>query len=117
MSDKIGCQIDGHPAHGVLFEHLIVSKIVINIYGGNGQARDFTIHVGRNHQQADTFPGSETGIDVTLGFGSYRVTDEIHSSVLSQDTLSQYSTDCSRVIHSDETKTRTIANLEIQCYY
>ncbi len=70
MSDKIGCQIDGHPAHGVLFGHLIVSKIVINIYGGNGQARDFTIHVGRNHQQADTFPGSETGIDVTLGFGS-----------------------------------------------
>ena len=75
MSDKIGCQIDGHPAHGVLFEHLIVSKIVINIYGGNGQAHDFTIHVGRNHQQAVTFPGSETGIDVTLGFGSYRVTD------------------------------------------
>ena len=77
----------------------------------------FTIHVGRNHQQADTIPGSETGIDVTLGFGSYRVTDEIHSSVQSQDTLSQYSTDCSGVIHPDETKTRTITNLEILCYY
>jgi hypothetical protein len=73
--------------------------------------------VARNHQQADTFPGSETGIDVTLGFGSYRVADEIHNSVLSQDTLSQYRTDCSGVIHTNETKTRTIPNLEILSYY
>jgi hypothetical protein len=50
----------------------------------------FTIHVGRKK-------------------------DEIHSSVLSQDTLSQYSTDSSGVIHPDET--RTITNLEILCYY
>ena len=65
------------------------------------QASDFTIHVCVNHQPAETFRGSETGIDVSLGFGSYRVivTEERHHSVLSQDTLPQYSTDCSGVIH------------------
>jgi hypothetical protein len=40
------------------------------------------------------------GIDVSTQFGSYRVTEGRHHCLLSQDTLPQYSTDCSGVILS-----------------
>ena len=52
-------------------------KHVVTENGGNANASDFIIHVSGNHQSPDTFPGSETGTDVTLGFGSYQVTEEI----------------------------------------
>jgi hypothetical protein len=66
----------GPPGQGVLFGHLIVIiHVTGNIHGGTGgaTASDFIIHVSGNHQSPDTFPGSETGTDVTLGFGSYQV--------------------------------------------
>jgi hypothetical protein len=101
----------GPPGQGVLFGHLIVIKHVININGGDAVASQFTIHVSGNHQSPDTFPGSETGTDVTLGFGSYQVSEEIlGNTVLMQHTTTQYSTDCSGVIHPDETKTCTVTN-------
>ncbi len=52
--------------------------------------------------------------DVRLGFGSYQVSEEIlGNTVLSQHTHAQFGTDCSGVIHPDETKTCTIANVFI----
>lgn len=99
------------------FGHLIVIKHVININCNpaigcvNAKASDFTIHVSGNHQSPDTFPGSEIGTHVTLGFGRYQVTEEIpQNTVLSQHTSTQYSQGCSDVIHPDETKTCTITN-------
>jgi hypothetical protein len=105
----------GPPGQGVLFGHLIVIKHVDNRNQspdgvGTAVASDFIIHVSGNHQSPDTFPGSETGTDVTLGFGSYQVTEVAPC----QGTLNCYeaafSPDCSGVIHPDETKTCTITN-------
>jgi hypothetical protein len=110
----------GPPGEGVQFGHLIVIKHVISINCPTvfnpgctpPEASDFTIHVDGNHQSPDTFPGSETGTDVTLGFGSYQVTEDKQcpSTVLCQHTSTQFSEDCKGVIHPDETKTCTITN-------
>jgi len=102
----------GPAGQGVEFGHLVVIKHVININGGDAVASDFTIHVSGNHQSPDTFPGSEMGTEVTLGFGSYQVTEEtVPNSPIGQHTSTQFSKDCSGVIHPDETKTCTINNL------
>jgi hypothetical protein len=88
-----------------------VIKHVVNINGGNAKASDFTMHVSGNHQSPDTFPGSETGTDVTLGFGSYQVTEKIPNTIQDIHITELFSTDCSGVIHPDETKTCTVTNL------
>jgi hypothetical protein len=88
-----------------------VIKKVINLNLGNAEASDFIMHVEGNHQSPDTFPGSETGTEVTLGFGSYRVTERIPNTVIQQHTFTQFSQDCSGVIHPDETKTCTVTNI------
>jgi hypothetical protein len=102
----------------VEFGHLTVIKHVTNINCPTlfnpgcipTQASDYTIHITGNHQTPDTFPGSETGKEVTLGFGSYQVTEET-TGFIGQHTSSQFSKDCSGVIHPNETKTCTITNL------
>jgi hypothetical protein len=101
----------GPPGPGVEFGTLIVIKKVINLNLGNAEASDFIMHVEGNHQSPDTFPGSETGTEVTLGFGSYRVTERIPNTVIQQHTFTQFSQDCSGVIHPDETKTCTVTNI------
>lgn len=102
----------GPPGQGVEFGHLIVITHVININGGNTEASDYTIHIDGNHQSPDTFPGSETGIEVTLGFGSYKVNEECINNFICQHTTSTiFSNDCSGVIHPDETKTCTVTNI------
>lgn len=111
----------GPPGEGVQFGHLIVIKHVISINCPTGfnlccrrpEASDFTIHVDGNHQSPDTFPGSETGTEVTLGFGSYKVAEECPSSGsgLCQHTSTSFSQDCSGVIHPDETNTCTVTNV------
>jgi hypothetical protein len=67
------------------------------------------------YYEQDTFPGSETGTDVTLGFGSYQVTEVIPGAGSGLSNLNsysaQFSTDCSGVIHPGETKTCTITNV------
>jgi len=105
----------GPPGQGVLFGHLIViTHVTGNIHGATGgaTASDFIIHVSGNHQSPDTFPGSETGTDVTLGFGSYQVTQDPNQFTTPPNAPYdvQYSTDCSGVIHPDETKTCTITD-------
>jgi hypothetical protein len=110
----------GPRGQGVEFGHLIIIKHVIAINCPTGfnpgcippQASDYTIHITGNHQTPDTFPGSETGTNVTLGFGSYQVTeDRLPSSFISQHTSTQFSNDCSGVIHPNETKVCTIINI------
>jgi hypothetical protein len=90
----------------------IAATKVMHILQNNGVIRNITkpvivvqpmlhtrrcaIHVDGNHQNPDTFPGSETGTEVTLGFGSYKVTEETTpNTVISQHTSSQFSKDCS----------------------
>ncbi|MGH9986753.1 MAG: collagen-like triple helix repeat-containing protein [Nitrososphaeraceae archaeon] len=101
----------GPPGQGIQFGQLIVFKHVINLNQGNAEASDFIIHIEGNNQSPDTFPGSETGTLVTLGFGSYKVTEEIPNDVIRQRTSTQFSEDCSGVIHPDETKECTITNV------
>jgi hypothetical protein len=42
---------------------------------GKIQSSDFIVHVSGNQQSPDTFQGSEDGTDVTIGFGSYSVSE------------------------------------------
>ncbi len=100
----------GPPGQGVLFGHLIVIKHVVNEGGGNANASDFTIHVSGIAPSPDTFPGSETGTDVRVGFGGYQVTEMKPNNIPVDKLAEQFSTDCSGVIHPDETKTCTVTN-------
>ena len=58
-----------------------------------------------NPETPDTSHRSETGTEITLGFGSYGVTeDKPNDPNLSGNHLStKYSQDCSGVMHPDET--------------
>jgi hypothetical protein len=77
---------------------------------GDAVAPEFAMHVSGNHQSPDTFLGSETGTDVTLGFGSYQVAETINATIPDIHVNEEFSTDCSGVIHPDETKTCTITS-------
>ena len=72
----------GAPGEGVKFGHLIVFKHVIKSGGPNpAKASDYIIHIDGNNQSPNTFPSSEDGTDVTIGFGSYSVSEEIGPQV------------------------------------
>jgi len=101
----------GDTGQGIEFGHLIVYKHVIKSGGPNpAKASDYTIHVDGNNQSPDTFPGSEDGTDVTIGFGSYSVSEVIGPQVHFSGST-QFSEDCKGVIHPDETKTCIITNI------
>ena len=83
---------------------MIIFKHVVNSGGPNpAKASDYTIQVDRNNQSPDTFPGSEDAADVTIGFGSYSVSEVIGSQLHFQGST-HFSEDCKGVIHSDEKK-------------
>ena len=89
---------------------MIIFKHVVNSGGPNpAKASDYTIQVDRNNQSPDTFPGSEDAADVTIGFGSYSVSEVIGSQLHFQGST-HFSEDCKGVIHPDETKTCIITN-------
>ena len=73
----------------------------------NAKSSDYTIHVNGNNQFPDTFQGSDEGTDVTLGFGSYSVSETFP---FTHGNTALYREDCSGVIHPNETKTCTITN-------
>ncbi len=102
----------GPAGQGVEYGHLIVFKHVRNFWTINVQASDLTIHVIGNHQTPDTFQGSESGTKVTLKFGNYEVTEEksTNPNLQGNHLRTEYSQDCSGVIHPDETKTCVITN-------
>jgi hypothetical protein len=105
----------GDVGQGIEFSHLVVKVHTIDTFHDNDntnvKSSDFVIHVDGNHQSPDTFAGSETGTDVTLGFGSYKVTEDIPLGLQGSNHFSnQFSNDCSGVIHPDETKTCIVTN-------
>ena len=90
---------------------MIVIKHIVGAVGAfNTKASDYTIHVDGNNQDPDTFPGLEDGTDVTLGFGSYSVSEIIGPQVHFPGST-QFSEDCKGVIHPDETNTCIITNI------
>ena len=87
--------------------HLIVIVHVIDDTCHCAQASDFTIRVSGNHQTPDVFNGSESGTNVTLGVGDYRVEVATNPpNVVGAGYL--FGEDCDGVIHADETKTCTV---------
>jgi hypothetical protein len=66
--------------------------------------------VDGNNQSPDTSPGSEDGTEVTLGFGSYSVSETPSPDVSHHYAGAQFSEDCKGVIHPGETKTCTFTN-------
>ncbi len=88
----------------------VIVHLIDNFCGCD--ASDFTIHISGNHQSPDTFQGSELGTEVTLGFGSYQVTQETpdNPNLGGNHLATTFSEDCSGVIHPDESKTCTVTN-------
>jgi hypothetical protein len=76
------------------------------------QSSDFTVSVSGNQQSPDTFPGSESGTDVKVGFGNYQVTQDIpNNSNTGEGHMSvHFSQDCSGLMHINDDKTCTITN-------
>ena len=90
---------------------MIVYKHVVKSGGSNpAKASDYTIHVDGNNPTPDTFPGSEEGTDVTIGFGRYSVSEVIGPQVHFSGST-QFSEDCNGVIHPGETKTCIITKV------
>jgi hypothetical protein len=98
--------IQGPSGPGIEFGNLTVIVHTIDESFRGYQSANFTVHITGNQQSPDTFPGSETGTQVKIGFGSYTVTETPPITTLSIT----YSQDCSGVIHPNETKTCTISN-------
>jgi hypothetical protein len=123
---------EGQPGQGIQYGHL---NVIVAVWGdangdtGGASPPGFIQHVSGNNQSPDTFAGSsatvncqtfsvptppnslggtcDMGTDVTLGFGSYQVTQDLNTFTGPPNApynLS-YSADCSGVIHPDETKT------------
>jgi hypothetical protein len=57
------------------------------------------------------FHASETGVAVTLGWGSYKVTESTPIPTVGFPYATSYSEGCSGVIHPDETKDCTVTNV------
>ena len=88
--------------------HLLVKKHVINDNGGTATASGFTLTVAGQSPSPASFPGSESGVEVTLKAGAYSVTEGAHAGY----TLS-FSPDCSGSMAVGQTKTCTVTNDDI----
>lgn len=104
LAENVTCTItnDDQPAH------LIVIKHVINDDGDVAAASDFTMHITGTNVSANDFPGSETGVEVTLNAGTYSA-DELSNN----GYVKTLSGDCSGTIALGQTKTCTITNNDI----
>jgi hypothetical protein len=99
-----GPQGDQGPPGQLKLGKLIVSVHVINANGGNAIPSNYTININGYNQIPDTFPGSEKGTTVILGFGSYSVS-EIPNFPFGQHTTGfHFSEGCTGVIHPNEIK-------------
>ena len=84
---------------------LTVIKHVINNSGDIAQASDFTMQVVGTNVSTPSFPGSETGVTVTLNAGAYSV-DELNS----KGYIKTLGENCSGTIALGESKTCVITN-------
>jgi hypothetical protein len=83
--------------------------VIKNVEGGTASPSDFTISVtstARDKPSPSTFQGSSSGTTVTLGQGSYEVTE----TNIPDDYTPSYSSGCSGTISAGQTKTCTITN-------
>lgn len=87
---------------------LTVIKHVVNDNGGIALAENFTMQVTGTSVSPASFPGSESGTLVTIGAGSYSVSETGPSGY-----AGSYSADCSGTMTSGQNKTCTITNNDI----
>lgn len=87
---------------------LTVIKHVINDDGDIAAASDFTMNVTGTNVSNPSFPGSESGVTVTLNAGSYSANEALNNGYVK--TLSA---DCTGTIAVGESKTCTITNNDI----
>ncbi|MBI2040118.1 hypothetical protein HYT18_03525 [Candidatus Microgenomates bacterium] len=85
---------------------LTVIKHVVNSHGGTLGASNFTMNVAGTNVSDPSFPGSESGTQVTLDQGAYNVTEDEITGYTTTGT----SADCSGSIDVGEEKTCTITN-------
>ncbi len=99
---------------GMKFGHLAVKVHTVDSFNQLEpiQSSDFTVSVSGNQQSPDTFPGSESGTSVKIGFGNYQVTEDIPNNPNTGDghMSIHFSQDCSGLMHINEDKTCTITN-------
>jgi hypothetical protein len=77
--DKGDTGPQGLPGNGNLPAHLIVTTAIRNAEGDNFQPSDITIHVIGNNPSPSTFKGSESGTDVTIEEGNFKITADVPS--------------------------------------
>src|SRR5262249_9594421 len=87
---------------------LIVTKVVVNQYGGTAISSSFTMNVAGNLARPASFPGG-SGTLVTLNAGAYSVTESGPAGY-----QASFSPDCAGSIGVGQTKTCTITNRDIQ---
>ena len=83
--------------------------VIKDVEGGTASPSDFTIQVtstARDKPSPGTFQGSSSGTTVTLGQGSYQVTE----TNIPDNYEPSYSSDCSGTISAVQTKTCTVTN-------
>ena len=94
------------PSPPITISTLKVNKEVINEGGGTNKPSDFTINVRGNNPSPSSFQGnSDTGTMVKLQPGKYSVSESGPTSY-----FSNYSSDCSGTISSEQTKNCIITN-------
>jgi hypothetical protein len=76
------------------------------VVGGTAQPFDFTMRVEGNNPSPSTFQGSSSGTTVTLGQGSYQVTE----TTVADDYTPSFSSGCSGTISAAQTQTCTVTN-------
>ncbi len=84
---------------------LTVIKLVENSFGGVAAPSDFTINVNGGNPTLATFPGSASGVTVTLEAGPYSVTEQPAPGY-----TGEFSDECAGVINLGEHKVCTIVN-------
>ena len=84
---------------------LTVIKHVDNTGSGTMVAVDFTMLVSALQPSLESFPGSETGTEITLSAGAYSVSEELEDNY-----TASYSIDCTGTIAINQNKTCTVTN-------
>jgi hypothetical protein len=87
---------------------LVVITNVVNDGSGTSDPNDFIMQVSGTNPSDTTFPGSESGVPITLDAGSYSVTETAHAGY-----RTSISTNCSGTIAAGELKFCTITNDDI----
>ena len=88
---------------------LTVIKDVVNDNGGTAVPSNFTMNVTGNNPSQASFPGSDSGVTITLEAGPYSVSETGPAGY-----AATFSADCVGAIAAGENKTCTVTNDDIQ---